>query len=137
VHEAPSRASYEIEEGDIITAVAGNSVGTKNHATAIVSQDFSGAICTNGFRVLKVKNINPHYLFAVLRSDIFLSQMFRLRTGAAIPSVSDEDLKNVLIPIPPEIEQQKIEKTIREGLELREKSRRLLDGLSLESYILK
>jgi len=136
VHEAPSRASYEIEEGDIITAVAGNSVGTKNHATAIVSRDFSGAICTNGFRVLKVKNINPHYLFAVLRSDIFLAQMFRLRTGAAIPSVSDEDLKNVLIPIPPETEQKKIEKIIKEGLELREKSRQLLDGISLEAYTL-
>src|SRR3989344_3207828 len=136
VHEAPSRASYEIEEGDIITAVAGNSVGTKNHATAIVSRDFSGAICTNGFRVLKVKNINPHYLFAVLRSDTFLSQMFRLRTGAAIPSVSDEDLKNVLIPIPPEVEQEKIEKIIKESLELREKSRQLLDGISLEEYTL-
>ncbi|MCK6462423.1 MAG: N-6 DNA methylase [Candidatus Pacebacteria bacterium] len=137
VHEAPSRASYEIEEGDIITAVAGNSIGTKNHATAIVRRDFSGAICTNGFRVLKANSINPYYLFAILRSDIFLSQIFRLRTGAAIPSVSDEDLKNILIPIPPETEQKKIEKTIREGLELREKSRQLLDGISLEAYILK
>lgn len=136
VHEAPSRASYEIEEGDIITAVAGNSVGTKNHATAIVNRDFSGAICTNGFRVLKVRSINPYYLFAVLRSDIFLSQMFRLRTGAAIPSVSDDDLKNILIPMPPEVEQKKIEKIIREGLELREKSRQLLDGISLEAYTL-
>jgi restriction endonuclease S subunit len=63
--------------------------------------------------------------------------MFRLRTGAAIPSVSDEDLKNILIPIPPETEQKKIERIIREGLELREKSRQLLDGISLEEYILK
>ncbi len=135
VHEAPSRASYELEEGDIVTAVAGNSVGTKNHATAIVSRDFGGSICTNGFRVLKVKNINPYYLFAVLRSDIFLSQMFRLRTGAAIPSVSDGDLKNILIPLPSETEQKKTEKIIREGLELREKSRQLLDSISLDAYV--
>ncbi len=134
VHEAPSRASYDIEDGDIITAVAGNSVGTKNHATAIVSKEFSGCICTNGFRVLKAKNINPYYLFAVLRSDIFLSQMFQLRTGAAIPSVSDEDLKNILIPIPTEAEQKRIEKTIKESMELREKSRQMLDKLSLEPY---
>ncbi|HEY4504854.1 MAG TPA: N-6 DNA methylase [Candidatus Paceibacterota bacterium] len=136
VHEAPSRASYDIEDGDIITAVAGNSVGTKNHATAIVSKEFSGCICTNGFRVLKAKNINPYYLFAVLRSDIFLSQMFQLRTGAAIPSVSDEDLKNILIPIPTEAEQKRIEKTIKESMELREKSRQMLDKLSLEPYTL-
>ena len=136
VHEAPSRASYDIEDGDIITAVAGNSVGTKNHATAIVSKEFSGCICTNGFRVLKAKNINPYYLFAVLRSDIFLSQMFQLRTGAAIPSVSDEDLKNILIPIPTEAEQKRIEKTIKESMDLREKSRQMLEKLSLEPYIL-
>ncbi|MEK6947139.1 MAG: restriction endonuclease subunit S, partial [Nanoarchaeota archaeon] len=134
VHEAPSRASYDIEDGDIITAVAGNSVGTKNHATAIVSKEFSGCICTNGFRGLKAKKINPYYLFAVLRSDIFLSQMFQLRTGAAIPSVSDEDLKNILIPIPTEAEQKRIEKTIKESMELREKSRQMLDELSLEPY---
>ncbi|MFH2014090.1 MAG: N-6 DNA methylase [Patescibacteria group bacterium] len=134
VHEAPSRASYDIEDGDIITAVAGNSVGTKNHATAIVGKEFSGCICTNGFRVLKAKNINPYYLFAVLRSDIFLSQMFQLRTGAAIPSVSDDDLKNILIPIPTEEEQKRIEKTIKESMELREKSRQMLDELSLEPY---
>lgn len=136
VHEAPSRASYEIGDGDIITAVAGNSVGTKNHATAIVGKDFNGSICTNGFRVLKVKNINPYYLFAVLRSDIFLSQMFRLRTGAAIPSVSDEDLRNILIPVPTETEQKKMEKIVKEGLELRAKSRELLDSISLSKFTL-
>lgn len=129
VHEAPSRASYEIEEGDIVTAVAGNSVGTKNHATAIVSKDFDGAVCTNGFRVLKVKGINAYYLFAMLRSEIFLSQVFRLRTGAAIPSISDQDLKDVLIPIVSEEEQNEIAKIVTEGLALRERSKQLFENM--------
>ena len=62
--------------------------------------------------------------------------MFQLRTGAAIPSVSDEDLKNILIPIPTEAEQKRIEKTIKESMDLREKSRQMLEKLSLEPYIL-
>lgn len=39
VHELPSRACYEIQEGDIITAIAGNSVGTRKHATALVTKE--------------------------------------------------------------------------------------------------
>ena len=52
VHELPSRASYEIEKGQIITSVAGNSIGTDNHASALVTEEYNGFICTNGFRVL-------------------------------------------------------------------------------------
>lgn len=52
--ELPSRASYELKTGDIITAVAGNSIGTPKHATAYVTKEFNGAICSNGFRVLRM-----------------------------------------------------------------------------------
>ena len=37
VYELPSGASYEIKEGDIITAIAGNSIGSRKHATALVN----------------------------------------------------------------------------------------------------
>ncbi|MEW6654168.1 MAG: N-6 DNA methylase, partial [Bacteroidota bacterium] len=100
VHELPSRASYELKEGDIITAIAGNSVGTRKHATAIVTQDFEGSICTNGFRVLRNFKIDIYYLLYFLKSEIFLKQMFMYRTGAAIPNVSDNDLLNIVIHVP-------------------------------------
>ena len=131
VHEAPSRASYDIQEGDVITAVAGNSVGTKNHATAFITSDFDGCICTNGFRVLRVKNINPYYLFIFLKSDLFLSQVFQLRTGAAIPSVSDEDLKNILIPMSSKKNQRQIEKNVKQSFALRKKSKDLLERIKI------
>ncbi|GHT40805.1 hypothetical protein FACS189443_1690 [Planctomycetales bacterium] len=49
VHELPSRASYEIQTGDILTAIAGNSVGTRKHATALVSEEYDGCICRSSF----------------------------------------------------------------------------------------
>ncbi|TAH08706.1 MAG: hypothetical protein EAZ14_09510 [Runella slithyformis] len=97
VHELPSRASYEMVAGDIITAIAGNSVGTRKHATALVNHDFEGNICTNGFRVLRNFKIDNYYLLYFLKSEMFLKQMFMYRTGAAIPNVSDADLANTLI----------------------------------------
>ena len=132
VHEAPSRASYDVHEGEIITAVAGNSTGTVNHATAIVSHEYDGAVCTNGFRVLRAREVDPYYLFMFLRSEIFLSQIFRLRTGAAIPSVSDEDFRNILIPLPKKESQLETAARVKESLELRHRSKLLLQDFKIE-----
>ncbi len=108
VHELPSRASYEIKEGDILTAVSGISTGTPAHATAYVTSDFDGCIVTNGMRVLRPTHINPFYLLMYLKSHLFLEQMLQIRTGAAIPSVSDDELGETLILLPDKkIQEQK------------------------------
>jgi len=65
VHDLPSRASYELRKGDIITAVAGNSIGTRKHVSALVGKDYDGAICTNGFRVL-IPNDEIVYIYYLL-----------------------------------------------------------------------
>ena len=119
MHELPSRASYELKTGYIITAVAGNSVGTAKHATALVTQEFEGCICTNGFRVLRNFRIDPYYLLYFLKSELFLKQMFMYRTGAAIPNVSDSDLANVLINLSDEATIQAISRKMRRAFELR------------------
>ena len=117
VHELPSRASYEIEKGQLITSVAGNSIGTDNHASAFVTEEYNGFICTNGFRVLvpNEKLVNSYYLLYYLKSKNFLDQVFRFRTGAAIPSLLDVDLLNTLVLLPPIKEQNRIGAIIEEG----------------------
>jgi type I restriction enzyme M protein len=132
VHEAPSRASYDLHEGEIITAVAGNSIGTTDHATAIVSAEYDGAVCTNGFRVLRAREVDPYYLFMFLRSEIFLSQIFRLRTGAAIPAVADEDFRSILVPLPDKGAQAEVAAKVKESLALRKRSRLLLQDFKIE-----
>ncbi len=132
VHELPSRASYEIEVGDIITAIAGNSVGTRKHATALVNQDFEGSICTNGFRVLRNFKIDNYYLLYFLKSEIFLKQMFMYRTGAAIPNVSDTDLANTLINLPEDKTIADISSKMKKAFELRQESRNQIESIGLE-----
>lgn len=131
VHELPSRASYEIKKGDIITAIAGNSVGTTKHATAIVSSQYDGAICTNGFRVLRNPKINPFYLLFFLHSPFFLQQMMMYRTGAAIPNVSDIDLNNILVYIPNSKTLEKIANAVEESLNMKQKSEAIINNISL------
>ena len=134
VHEAPSRACFELEKGDVVTAVAGNSIGSTAHASAIVSSEYQGCICSNGFRVLKPTAISVHYLYAFLKSDLFLSQVKRFRTGAAIPSIADEDFGNIIVPLLPEKRIRQIEKSMSEALDLRDASRRLMKG-ACDAYL--
>lgn len=117
--ELPSRASYEIRKGDIITAVAGNSIGSRKHATAYVAQEFDKAICTNGFRVLRNCKVNHYYLLYYFQSDLFLKQVFMYRTGAAIPSLSDKDFANILIYLPPKKNMDNIISSMEKGFQLR------------------
>lgn len=99
--EAPSRATYRLWKGDIITAVSGASTGTFRHATALITEDENGAICSNGFAVLRnIHGIEPLFLLAYMRTDYYLHQVRRLMTGHAIPAICIEDLSKVLVPIP-------------------------------------
>ena len=133
--EIPSRASYELKTGDIITAVAGNSIGSRKHATAYVTEEFDGAICTNGFRVLRDFKINPHYLLYYFQSDLFLKQVFMYRTGAAIPALSDDDFSNILIYLPSRNEIEKISSSIEKAFQLRENAKKEVEKIKAEINI--
>lgn len=119
VHELPSRATFEVRTGDVITSVAGNSIGTVKHASALVTSEHDKAICTNGFKVLRPFAVDPYYLIYYFKTDFFLSQILRLRTGAAIPSVSDEDFNNLLVLLPDKETMEQITIKIRKSFELR------------------
>jgi type I restriction enzyme M protein len=125
-HELPSRASFELRNGDILTAMSGISTGTSSHASAIVTEEHDGAICTSGFAVLVPIEVNPFYLLSFLRSKYFTMQMRRYRVGAAIPDVSNEDLKKVLIPRLEESIERRIGSAVEEGFRLRAAARERL-----------
>ena len=128
VFEAPSRASYTIHEGDIITAVSGNSTGTIAHATAYVTKEHDGCICSNGFRVLKATHLDPLYLLCYMKTKEFLTQVYRFRTGAAIPAINDTDLANVLVLLPPQEVQDKIASAVKRSFELRKKALEIIQS---------
>ena len=131
VHELPSRASYELKESDIITAVAGNSIGTEKHASALVTSKYADCICTNGLRILRNPRIDKYYLLYYLRSELFLKQVMMYRTGAAIPSLSDKDLANIMVYIPSDDVVKQISAKVQRSLAMRIKSSQILDSISL------
>lgn len=60
-------------------------------------------ICSTEFHVMRVKDktaVLPEYLAAVLRSDMILSQTKHMMTGNTHPRISNDDVKNLYVPIP-------------------------------------
>jgi type I restriction enzyme M protein len=125
-HRLPSRASFELKTGDVITAVSGISTGTDAHASAIVTEEYDGAICTNGFAVLTAVEVDPYYLLSYLRTRYYTMQMRRYRVGSAIPDVSSEDLKKVLVPRFPEALESQISEQMRDSYGMRMTARNKL-----------
>jgi len=122
-YDAPSRAKYRLQKSDIITAISGASTGTTRHATALITEDEEGAICSNGFAVLRnIHGVAPLFLLAYMRTEYFLRQVRRLMTGHAIPAISVEDLAKVLVPIPQIQSQKKISDGIATILAMRKEA---------------
>ncbi len=133
-HEAPSRATYRVQTGDIITAISGASTGTARQATALITQDEEGAICSNGFAVLRnIHGVEPLYLLAYMRTEFFLRQVRRLMTGHAIPAISNDDLASILVPIPPRTEQKQIAAAISGIMALRKETLRAGESIVAET----
>lgn len=124
--ELPSRASYKLEEGDMLVATSGNSIGTQKQAKAIVIDKYKDCICTNGFTVFKAKRISAYYLLRFFNSDEFLKQMLKYKYGTAIPCVGRDDFEKILVPIPEEEELLRIESNIKKAIELRNEAMRLM-----------
>lgn len=124
--ELPSRASYILNEGDLIVATSGNSIGTEKQSKALVTKSYNGCLCTNGLSVMKAKNISPYFLLKFFNSDIFLKQMLKYKYGTAIPCVGREDFENILVPIPSDEEIKNIENKIKRAIELREEALNLM-----------
>jgi len=69
-----------------------------------------GGVCSTEFHVLRMKcnSILPEYLAVVMRSTLVLNQSRHMMTGNTHPRITNDDVANLLIPVPDMSIQQKI-----------------------------
>jgi restriction endonuclease S subunit len=121
--EAPGRAQMLIHEGDILIPTLGGSL----ESVAIVPKEYDGEVASNGFAVLSAKDEKlRNYAFYYLTTLFAQAQLEMLLRGTIMPSVNEEELRCVLIPMPNpktmEILSRKIRDTMAESMRLREES---------------
>ncbi len=107
--QAPSRARRTVNENDIIFSTNRPNLKT----ISIIPKEYNNQICSTGFCVLRSSDrILPNFLFYLMISDNVLDQINSKMRGIQYPAVSDSDVLNAIINIPPLKEQEKIIKKL-------------------------
>lgn len=95
VSEAPSRAQWLLQEGDVLTS----SVRPIRRLSALVRPEQSGSVASSGFIVLRPLSIRPEVLTVYLRLPVICELMDLFTTATMYPAISEVNLR--ALPCPP------------------------------------
>lgn len=121
--EAPSRATWIVKPGDVITTT----VRPIRRLSAIITDEQAGHVASSGFSVLTPKGIAPELLLVYLRLPLVCELLDLHATASMYPAISTTNLLQIPIALPKEASRQKIVTKVHESLEARQEARRLLD----------
>ncbi len=138
VNEAPSRAKMIVKNNDILVSTTRPNRGA---ISFVKLQENEIQIASTGFAILrniKQQIISKEFLFFCLRQEFSLKQMEQRSSGGNYPAITTEELKNVLIPIPPLDTQNQIVQLFAQAYESKKakeaEAKRLLAGI--DAYLL-
>jgi restriction endonuclease S subunit len=111
VSDAPSRARMLVKPNDILVSL------TRPHhgSIALLDEGHRGCVASTGFAVIRQvdsSRIDRRFLWATLRLSLCLKQMLRRASGGNYPAITQDELANVLIPVPAKQLQKAILKEI-------------------------
>lgn len=110
VKEAPSRARKLVKAKDILFAT------TRPYLENItyVSFEFDNSVASTGFCIIRAnKNFTiPEFLYFTILSRPFIKKVLVFQKGASYPAVSDRDIYNIKIFLPPLKAQKQIVKKL-------------------------
>ncbi len=97
VKNAPSRATQQVKTGDFL-------IGTTRpylKRFVIIEPKYDGYICSSGFSIVAPNsNYNLFYLKEFLMSYFGIEQLKNKMTGGTYPAITNNELKEILVPLP-------------------------------------
>ena len=103
--DAPSRARRRAKNGDIIIST----VRPNLEAFAYIANLPDNAVFSTGFAVVSPReSILGKFLFFLVKDNFIMQQMIGRMEKGSYPSINQEDIKNIIIPLPPMEEQMAI-----------------------------
>lgn len=122
--ELPANAKHKLNGGELIIS----KVRPTRGAIALISENCSDNFIASGaFSIFNIESPMKEYLQIVLRSVVGKLQMERPTTGTSYPTITDQDVENLLIPILTKSTQQKIADLVCKSHSARQKSKDLLE----------
>jgi hypothetical protein len=134
-NEAPSRASYVVQPGDVLVST----VRPDRNVVALVSEAGGGPpmVASNGFCVLRPKTIAPEVLFAYCKTSAFRRMLSRHATASMYPTVTDKDVLSMPFIEPSREASERVKKLIGSSLQMIERARHQLSEAAtlMTSYV--
>lgn len=96
---APSRAKQIVKHNDILIST----VRPNLNCVALIDLIIENLICSTGFCILRSDNTKIHhnFLFEIVKFKSFIDELEKVAKGASYPAVSDFDILNIPIALPP------------------------------------
>ncbi len=109
---APSRAQQIVKKDDVL-------FGTTRpllRRYCMIPEAFDGQICSTGFCVLRANTdkVLPSWLYYVISTNAFISQVERLQRGGGYPAIANNDLCSCKILLPSLAAQKQIVKALND-----------------------
>lgn len=123
--EAPSRAQQCVIENDVLVSL----VRPNLRNTALIKSNKQNLVASSGFCVLRGKYLAQRFIFHFVNSDKFTNILISQCSGAAYPAVKEEDIRNIIVPVPPMEVQEQIVAELDAINDLIEKNREVLRNL--------
>ncbi|WED65103.1 restriction endonuclease subunit S [Synoicihabitans lomoniglobus] len=101
---APSRARKVIRTGDVVVSMTRPNL----NAVALIDEDLDDQIASTGFEVLRSNELDPRWLYYLVRTEAFVGRMTDLVQGALYPAIRPRDIHAFEIPVAPLPEQKRI-----------------------------
>ena len=107
---APSRAQQIVKTGDILFGTTRPTL----KRFCLLADEYDGQICSTGFCVIRPNQniISSDWMFYQFYNDEFYKYIEPLQKGANYPAVTDKDIMNYNIFVPPLPEQKRIVKEL-------------------------
>ena len=121
--ELPSRARRKIAKGDVIVS----SVEGSLDCCAIVTDEYDGALCSNGFYVVRSTNITPESLLLLFKSIPVQKLLKKGCSGTILSAISREEFDKIPLPIIDKDIQNILTDYITQSIMLREESITILN----------
>jgi len=121
--EAPSRATWIVQEGDVVTST----VRPIRCLTGLIEPEQAGCVCSSGFAVLTPREIPSELLFAYLRLPVICELMDLHTTASMYPAISTGDLMRLPFLLPDEETIKKVKRQIRAARAARREAHGLLE----------
>ena len=105
ISNAPSRAKQIVKVGDILFATTRPML----KRACIIPNEFNNAIASTGFCVLRPQGtVLSEWIYYNIKSNRFYKYIEPIQKGVSYPAVTDNEVKDFCIPVPPREEQERI-----------------------------